>query len=89
MKDGELLVDEAEGNKRALEHGLKSTSGDNGEDLLDDACEDFRDRLFSSPGEHHIEVVATTVSGPNPIPSNAAKIFVRHALKSGLKAAHI
>ena len=89
MKDGELLVDEAEGNKGGLKRGLKSNSGDNGEDLLDDASEDFRDRLFSSLGEHHIEVGATTVSGPKPTPSNTAIIFVRHALKSGLKAAHI
>ena len=86
MKDGELLVDEAEDNKGGLKLGLKSTSG---EDVLDDACEDFRDRLFAPPGEHHIEIGATTVSGPKPSPSNAAKIFVRHALKSGLKAAHI
>ena len=89
MKDEELLVDEAEGNKGGLKLVLKSTSGDNGEDLLDDACEDFRDRLFSPPGENHIEIGTTMVSGPKPIPSNAAKIFVRHALKSGLKAAHI
>jgi hypothetical protein len=89
MEDGEALVDEAEGNRGAVKHDLKSTSGDNGEDLLDDVCEDFRDRLLSPTGEHHVEVGTTTVSGPKPIPSNAAKIFVRHALKSGLKAAHI
>ena len=42
--------------------------------MLDDVCEDFRDRLLSPTGEHHIEVGATTVSGPKPIPSNATKI---------------
>jgi hypothetical protein len=89
MEDGEVVVGEAEGNRGGVKHDLKSTSGDNGEDLLDDVCEDFRDRLLSPTGEHHPEVRATMVSGPKPIPSNAAKIFVRHALKSGLNAAHI
>jgi hypothetical protein len=89
MEDGEALVDEAEGNRGGVKHDLKSTSGDNGEDLLDDVCEDFRDRLLSPTGENHIEVGAATVSGPKPTLSNAAKIFVRHALKSGLNAAHI
>jgi hypothetical protein len=74
-----VLVEKVGGIAAVVWYELKSTF-DVGEDMLDDVCEDFRDRLWPATGEHQFEAATTIAIATVPAPSTPAKMFERHML---------